>query len=80
MSHERTEIDWLACELIERIPAKVSGRPIVGGTRILPNAIVNSFDAGGSLEAILEDYSALQASQVWRLFAFAHDMREQPIS
>jgi hypothetical protein len=25
-------IDWTACELIEQIPGKVSGRPIVRGT------------------------------------------------
>jgi hypothetical protein len=36
------EIDWTQCELIEQIPGKVSGRPIVRGTRILPDAIVNS--------------------------------------
>jgi len=35
-------IDWMACELIEQIPDKVSGRPIMQGTRILPDAIVNS--------------------------------------
>ena len=26
-------IDWTQCELIERVPGKVSGRPIVRGTR-----------------------------------------------
>ena len=37
-----SEIDWTQCELIERVPGKVSGRPILRGTRILPDAIVNS--------------------------------------
>ena len=41
-----TVIDWLACGLIEQIPGKVSGRPIVRGTRILPDAIVDSYDLG----------------------------------
>ncbi len=41
-THTDTGIDWLACELIEQIPGKVSGRPIVRGTRILPGAIVDS--------------------------------------
>jgi uncharacterized protein (DUF433 family) len=31
---DEIEIDWMACELIERIPGKVSGQPIVRGTRI----------------------------------------------
>ena len=29
MAYTDTDIDWLACELIEQIPGKVSGRPIV---------------------------------------------------
>ena len=45
--HTVSEIDWTECEPIEQIPGKVSGRPIVRGTRILPDAIVNSYDAGG---------------------------------
>jgi hypothetical protein len=27
-----SEIDWTQCELIEQVPGKVSGRPIVRGT------------------------------------------------
>lgn len=80
MSHERTQIDWLACELIEQIPGKVSGRPIVRGTRILPDAIVNSYDAGDTLEEIQADYPGLEVSQIRRLIEFAHKMREQPVS
>jgi uncharacterized protein (DUF433 family) len=47
-----TGVDWTACELIEQIPDKVSGRPIVRGTRIMPDGIVNSYDMGGSIEDI----------------------------
>ena len=49
-------IDWTACELIEQIPGKVSGWPIVRGTRIMPDGIVNSFDMGDSMENIHEDW------------------------
>jgi len=45
-------IDWTQCELIEQVPGKVSGRSIVRRTRILPDAIVNSYDAGGTLDDI----------------------------
>jgi uncharacterized protein (DUF433 family) len=44
MAQLHAEIDWTACELIERIPGKLSGRPIVRDTRILPDAIVDSYD------------------------------------
>ena len=34
MTHIDTDIDWLACELIEQIPGKVvSGRPVSCGVR-----------------------------------------------
>ena len=39
-------IDWTHCELIECVPGKVSGRPVVRGTRIMPEAIVGSYDLG----------------------------------
>ena len=74
------EIEWLACELIEQIPGKVSGRPIVRGTRILPDAIVNSYDSGATIDEIREDYPGLTISQILRLIEFAHALREQPVS
>jgi uncharacterized protein (DUF433 family) len=72
-----SKIDWMQCELIEQVPGKVSGRPIVRGTRILPDAIVDSFDAGGTLDDIREDYPGLSIQQIQRLIEFAHAQRGQ---
>jgi uncharacterized protein (DUF433 family) len=66
------EIDWTACELIERVPGKVSGRPVVRGTRIVPEAIVGSFDLGETLEELQEGFPSLSIAQIQRLIAFAH--------
>lgn len=77
--HSASEIDWTQCELIEQIPGKVSGRPIVRGTRILPDAIVSSYDAGESLELIHENYPGLSLAQIQRLIQFAHARRGQPV-
>jgi uncharacterized protein (DUF433 family) len=73
----RTEINWLDCELIEQVPGKVSGRPIVRGTRILPDAIVNSYDAGESLDELHNDYPGLSTAEIQRLIEFAHGVRLQ---
>jgi len=73
------EIDWTQCELIEQVPGKVSGQPIVRGTRILPDAIVNSYDAGEPLEFIHENYPGLSIAQIERLIEFAHARRGQPV-
>jgi uncharacterized protein (DUF433 family) len=73
-----SEIDWTACELIEQIPGKVSGRPIVRGTRILPDAIVGSYDLGESIEELREGFPSLSVDQIKRLIEFAHAQRGQP--
>lgn len=78
MTHTDTDIDWLACELIEQVPGKVSGRPIVRGTRILPDAIVDSYDLGETIDELLEGFPSLSVVQIRRLIEFAHTQRRQP--
>jgi uncharacterized protein (DUF433 family) len=71
------EIDWTACELIERVPGKVSGKPVVVGTRIMPDAIVGSFDLGETIEELHEGFPTLTIAQIERLIEFAHDQRRR---
>ena len=77
MTHTDSDIDWLACELIEQVPGKVSGQPIVRGTRILPDAIVDSSDLGETLEELREGFPSLSVAQIERLIEFAHQRRRQ---
>ena len=72
-----TSIDWTQCELIECVPGKVSGRPVVRGTRILPDAIVGSFDLGETIEELHRGFPTLITAQIKRLIEFAHAQREQ---
>jgi uncharacterized protein (DUF433 family) len=69
-------IDWTACELIEQVPGKVSGRPVVRGTRILPDPIVNNYDLGDSIEEIHDGFPTLSVAQIRRLIEFAHAQRQ----
>ena len=71
------EVDWTACELIDSVPGKVSGRPVVRGTRILPDAIVGSYDLGETIDELREGFPTLSVSQIKRLIEFAHAQREQ---
>jgi uncharacterized protein (DUF433 family) len=73
-----TEIDWTQCDLIERVPGKVSGRPVVRGTRIMPEAIVGSYDLGETIEELREGFPTLTVAQIERLIEFAHAHRERP--
>jgi uncharacterized protein (DUF433 family) len=71
------EIDWTACELIERVPGKVSGRPVVRGTRIMPEAIVGSYELGETIDELREGFPSLSVSQIKRLIEFAQAQRAQ---
>jgi uncharacterized protein (DUF433 family) len=74
----QSDIDWTQCELIETVPSKVSGRPIVRGTRILPDAIVDSYDLGETIDELREGFPSLSVDQIQRLIEFAHTQRLQP--
>jgi uncharacterized protein (DUF433 family) len=69
-------IDWTQCELIECVPGKVSGRPVVRGTRIMPDAIVGSHDLGETIEELHQGFPTLSVAQIKRLIEFAHAQRE----
>ena len=71
------EIDWMACELIEQVPGKVSGRPIIRGTRIMPNAIAGAYELGETLEEIQEGFPSLSTFQIKRLIEFAQAQRKK---
>ena len=64
-------VDWTGCDLVERVSDKVSGRPIVGGTRILADTIVQDFELGSPLEEIQENYPDLPLATIQQLIAFA---------
>lgn len=71
------DIDWTQCELIECVPGKVSGRPAVRGTRIMPEAIVGSYDLGETIEELHQGFPTLSVAKIRRLIEFAHAQREQ---
>ena len=72
-------IDWTQCDLIECVPGKVSGRPVVRGTRIMPEAIVGSYDLGESLEELYDGFPTLTVNQIERLIEFAHAQRRDEV-
>jgi uncharacterized protein (DUF433 family) len=70
------EIDWTGCELVERVPGKVSGRVVVRGTRILADTLVQDAELGSSLEEIQENYPDLSLATIRRLLSFAGSRRK----
>ena len=68
-------VDWTGCELVERVPGKVSGRPLVRGTRILADTIVEDAELGSSVDEIHENYPDFAVADIQRLISFAHSHR-----
>ena len=79
MSSVDSYIDWAGCELVERVPGKVSGRPVVRGTRILADTIVQDSELGSPLEEIQENYPDLSLTTIEQLISFARTHRVQRV-
>jgi uncharacterized protein (DUF433 family) len=48
-------IDWTGCELVERIPGKASGTPLLKNTRLPVEAILENYDAFVDIEGLSPD-------------------------
>jgi uncharacterized protein (DUF433 family) len=65
-------MDWTGCDLVEQTPGKVSGRPVVKGTRILADTIVQDHELGAPVEEIQESFPTLSIETIRAILAFAH--------
>jgi len=52
----KESIDWSECPLVEVKPGVHSGAPVLLGTRMPVNAIVDNFDYGVSVAEIAEQF------------------------
>lgn len=62
--------DWKDCPLVEAVPGKVSGVPILKGTRMPADAIVENYESGLPADEIAEVFE-LPAESVRSLLAYA---------
>jgi len=49
-------IDWTDCPLVEVIPGKVSGVPLLKGTRLPADTILENYEGGSPVEEISENF------------------------
>jgi uncharacterized protein (DUF433 family) len=64
-------MDWSGCELVEVVPGKRSGDPLIRGTRIPANAIVSNFKAGSPLKEIAENYPSAAEDTIRGVLTYA---------
>jgi len=66
------EIDWTDCPDVERIPGKVSGQPVVVGTRIHAQGVIDNAEDGYTAEQIVaEIYPSLPLDRARRIIDYA---------
>ena len=63
-------MDWTGCADVEVIPGKVSGVPLVKGSRVQADSVVESFLLGESVEDIADDFD-LKSELVQNVLRFA---------
>jgi len=69
-------IDWSECDEIESVPGKMSGQPVLKGTRVLADTLVESFESGSTLEEIHENYPHLSKDEIRKVIAFYERQRQ----
>ena len=65
-------MDWSECSQVELVPGKVSGVPILKGTRVQADAVLGNYEAGETPESIAEMFQ-LDLQQVRAVLNYAHD-------
>lgn len=68
------QIDWSQCSLVEVKPKVLGGAPVLRGTRMPVNAIVNNSAYGLSVAEIVEQFQIPEA-QVQAILAYARSHR-----
>ena len=63
-------MDWEGCEYVERVAGKVSGRPVIKGTRIEPDVLLVEAEFGRSPEETHEDFPTLPVKTIRMIQAY----------
>lgn len=67
-------MDWAGCDEVEQVPGKVSGVPILKGTRVQSDAITENYDEGFTAQEVA-DMFRLDLRQVQAVLDFASQRR-----
>ena len=68
------KIDWSECPLVEVKPGVQSGAPVLRGTRMPVDAIVDNFDYGVSVAEIAEQFE-IPADRIEAILNYAKSHR-----
>ena len=72
-------VDWQNCDLVEIVAGKQGGVPLVKGTRIPAQQIVEESELGSPVDEIAENYPSITRDQITALLVYANKRSPQPI-
>jgi uncharacterized protein (DUF433 family) len=73
------QIQWADCGMVEQISGKQGGVPLVKGTRIPAQQIVEEAELGSPVDEIAENYPSITRDQIKTLIAYADSHKTQPV-
>jgi uncharacterized protein (DUF433 family) len=68
-------VDWSECELVESIPDKVRGRPVVKGTRKPADTIITEEELGATVGETHESFPSLSVETIRSLRAYGQSRK-----
>ncbi len=75
-SVDTERIDWTDCPLVEIIPGKVSGAPLLKGTRLPADTVLSNFEAGSPVDEIVDNFD-ISEQTVRNLLSYAAAKKNQ---
>jgi uncharacterized protein (DUF433 family) len=76
-AHESTAVDWSDCPLVEVNPRKVSGAPILKGTRVQADSVVENYECGSPIDEIADNFD-IPESTIRTVLQYAASQRRHP--
>lgn len=70
-------MDWSGCELVEVDPEKVSGQPVVKGTRVPAEVVLIDEEYGARRSRPHASFPTIGLQTIRALLAFAHSHEPQ---
>ncbi len=71
-------MDWKDCDIVETVPGKMGGRPVIKGTRIEPETVLVDEEYGRTPEQTHDSFPTLSVDTILKIRAFAHKHQLTP--
>ena len=76
-AHEIAAMDWTECPLVEVVPGKVSGVPLLKETRLPADTILENYNGGSSVHEIADNFD-ISEQTIRDILRYAASKRMQP--